>query len=699
MRTRIRTTRDTRRAVLLRNATETYKQPMSLPSPPASDNLHDLFTQFDQSDLPKLSNLIKPVMQDYILCSKLVTTFELDGMFMFQSNGLDGFGPPVKLKTGESLYVRVRSFIRHSPVSGRAFEELVPGERREIQFVLTRYTRPLQDGTFHMLVAHYPIFTSAKLCPAAISHHGVFGLNGAPIVLPDAFERGNRKVSIHNRTCLFMSSCNVINGTAVKLMKGLHRNTLVQWYAGVARPTIYDNMIMMQLETRKYDDVMSASRSKITRMFEKSGEHDVPDETVHAFCRSRDPILKTSYVDHASDRDDTDPNCNATTDERVYMCEQMASLACENATLNAFLDMHASQAMQGLRVPFFRDPTTFPLYTAVCLFLAAKPSLYGVCPVSNEVCIAVSKITDECEILTTKYGSNGCGLMAIEQCLVQAIEGYTSTISLQRTSNGKSSTSRTPGNEPKKADMVPFTAHHMQRQGIAMCVELLGLQPSSYEPDFLVSEFTRECVNTAHEQIGCAVAKCSITRARESGVLGGCTHHTSSALRASTKNDMMRTLVRMIVDVNGWIESGIYDSVRVSKENSQSESALVGQNINFEASRQACHTIRMMLERGPHELTNSSCFLCYPVKRSTRPTCGECKQQFSFLDTVMRSRFSCCGECNVWFCSACYESKVQALVHGCGGVPKVEYAVANSRLWHCTYCVSRVKATNSTSRR
>jgi len=619
----------------------------------ACDNMQMIYPGVFEYDSSLLRRIVEPTEHHNIQCSVLETNFDLPGTSMFSPNdGGAAYGTELKLKTGEHMFLRVRSFLNHCEVNGRAFEPMMPGERREVLIVLMHHERPRQCGVFHMLVAYYPSFKDAP------NHHnkqqtaGVSSLNVYPLVLANQFFRNTKRQSIQNKLCVFMSSCNVVTSNGIELRKGLHWNTLVQWYANVEKLTYYDPQLMMQMSDRHYENLSSVCYKKLLR---------------HATQEYQHPTVGVAEGNALPP------------DVSIVRNGRFASLACEQATLASMLDIKTSGALDGIRLPMFEDPSLFPMYLTMCVFFAANPSMYGMCSVTNDDCFAAETVLQEYTSLTTYCRVEQSNMSAAEQCLLQAVDCYKSASKSCTLSN----------------DSVPFSAHHMQRQGIALCIELCSIQSSAEESSenaALIELLGKDVYNTAQEDIGCACTSHVVSRMRNAGVVGGERHDVYRCMRASTQNDLIRELVSTMVKVNDWVSTGIYNMRRISRENTPMETATMGHFWNFEAATTACGSMRRMMESGPLDLVSQASFVCMPTHPDAKVTCGDCSERFSLTDTLARSRIATCGQCDVYFCNCCYERKVCLLSHVSGGNPlSNRFATENKKLWYCKFCASKLK--------
>ena len=105
----------------------------------ACDNMQMIYPGVFEYDSSLLRRIVEPTEHDHIQCSVLETNFDLPGTCMFSPNDGGGtYGTELKLDTGEHMFLRVRSFLNHCEVNGRAFEQMVPGERREVTIILMR---------------------------------------------------------------------------------------------------------------------------------------------------------------------------------------------------------------------------------------------------------------------------------------------------------------------------------------------------------------------------------------------------------------------------------------------------------------------------------------------------------------------------------------------------------------------------------
>lgn len=616
----------------------------------SGDTIEDLFQSTAEFDIEGMTRMFDAMNVPGAIHNIMTTNFELEPAHLF-SPEMGGFGESIRLKTGEQMFLRVRSFMKHSAVRGRAFETLVVGEKREISVVLMRHEKPRQLGTMNVLFAHLPPFPTNRSTLMQTTG-GVFGLNTCPIVLIDRFKRNLTQSiqSIQNCPCLFLGTSNVVapNGSA-SLRKGPQWLSIVQWFAGVHNINLHKVGIVSNYTERAYDDMSTSSCHKVIRHLEKERTHPTGN-----------PSSSSSGQINVEKR-------NAP-DVEVIKFGKLASLTCEFASLCGLVDLVTSGTLDGLRLQFFNKPTLFPLYVSMCVLLAGRPELYGFAAPTPDDQYATSQVIAEYVSATYSCTNYKSDLSALEQLL------FSCDISSRE---------------------MPSGVVHMQRQGIALCSELCGLPSQELinsDTEAMQNFLGGDVLGTALEDVLCASISNVSETARAKNVVGGERGEPPRQLRSSHKSAILREVITTMVNTNEWIATGIFKMTRMSRENSEIEDATIGVQYNYDASTNAKTFVAQYYEHGPAVLTNNACFLSIPITTNTLLECGECSEMFRATNTLTRSRFCACGNCSVFFCNNCYASKVSALFVASGGkVPETLLAIKTPKLWHCRFCSSKLK--------
>jgi hypothetical protein len=361
---------------------------------------------------------------------------------------------------------RTRSFIDGNLRLGRGREPLLPGEIRELS-VLVYSGNPgaTACGNLNIMMAYgKPMETYS---PNTIDENGfIFGLNFLPLVLvgtkPDPSE--DKCFTMNASHAIYMSTARtrmVVNdGLSIQDTRGLHINTLTQYISGgrtnLSVFPMQHNFSMLHKDMQR---IRAQSAMKLKDLLPplKSGKKD---DDVTRINDLLDTALSTS----------------------------------ECTTIGAFLDMHASEAFQGITTAFMSNPCHAPLYICTCVLIAGNPSL-----VDSDDC-RVGSAADRIyrsflNLVPMQDAESGSCLEIVIMYTIEVLkEGVKKRIGESMLTDGH------------KACLT-----HMMRQGRALCLELVGQCPPNVE-----------------------------------------------YYRVSSRDARHRVLLRMMSDVNTWIASGVW---------------------------------------------------------------------------------------------------------------------------------------------
>ena len=360
---------------------------------------------------------------------------------------------------------RTRSFIDGNLRLGRGREPLLPGEVRELS-VLVYSGNPgaTACGNLNIMMAYGE--PTEAYSPNIIDENGfIFGLNFLPLILvgtkPDPSE--DTCFTMNASHAIYMSTARtrmVVNdGLSIQDTRGLHINTLTQYISGgrtnLSVFPMQHNFPMLHKDMQR---VRAQSALKMKELL---------------------PPIKSGKKDDAM---------------RINELLDTALSVFECTTIGAFLDMHASDAFQGVTPSFMSNPCHAPLYICTCVLIAGNPSLVD--SDDRRVVSAADRIYRSFLNLVPMQDTESGSFLEI--VIMYAIEELKDGV--------KKRTGHSMLTEGHKACLT-----HMMRQGRALCLELVSQCPPNVE-----------------------------------------------YYRVSSRDARHRVLLKMMSDVNTWIASGVW---------------------------------------------------------------------------------------------------------------------------------------------
>jgi len=543
--------------------------------------------------------------------------------------------------------MRLKSYIKGSCFLGRACEEMVAGETRELTIVTLDQESRNRDGTISILrfmcTAQPSVddpTVAATPTPIEEPPTSMYGLSLVPLLLVDRHtSKPKKKALTHNGfPLLFFGSIDVAVQTKtapcgrqfpteLELCHSHGTLEFREWVLEVNPLSKCPSSSFMAEHVSKatYEFESAKMRSRLAAHLQRQQDHPTVDELGTQTASSYSEVV------------------------------QLSQLFAECTSAGFVLDLLASTTVDSCHLPFFTDPCGFPLYISVCVVLAATPSLLH--------CAGASYSFNDEDAATTSlfaaYRSMTPGNTTILETLVQLVAEQLMASQRQGT----------------RSMPAPVSTTHMRRQGLTVCHELcapLHQDQLSYfngiESEFCGAENYRNA-------LGVLTPSCierTTFEKRASGLFGSTRQEATYGTRCSTRCTRLRRLLQLMVDVNELLESGIYRMRREYAENT-GEAAIRHSNINsqtsllnVEAWETAFNTVKAYLVQGPFALLSGAGFAVFPIRRRTRATCGACKEKFSFCTTATKSRIAHCPVCSAFYCNSCYTLKVEGIRKGTG---------------------------------
>jgi hypothetical protein len=325
----------------------------------------------------------------------------------------------------------------------------------------------------------------------------------------------------------------------------------------------------------------------------------------------------------------------------------VATTVFEHLTIGALLDKLAAGLFDGIPVHIIRNPVTFPLFISMCLLISAVPALVTV-PGTQEhqneppdaAAVEILKLYHACcAPLNAEMGTHA------EAVILMSFES--TMASLHSNKNGKSD----PRVNARLASAAASIAQ-MRRAGMALARELRNVAPRFVEQTRVASHVRR-----------------------------------------------IDALLKLMLDVNGWLQTGIFNGERVHKQNDEYETARLS-GFNIDAYNAAQQSIEGYFAIGVFATQDLQwCCVAIPFRHCTVVRCGRCDRGFGALELIARSRMLggclCCGH---YFCPQCshataLETRDRGLMHGQTTFSISQDDVLEARdQWRCSKCKKRRKA-------
>lgn len=657
-----------------------------------TENLWNLFGSEALVDpLPNVQKLFDCITGEHIEKIVYHLTYELPQYTLFQPD-VAGFGRFSYLPTGERLFVRVRSYFGTSEIRGRALLPMEFGEKREVTVVISSLANPLKQGAMKVVVANWLTNESPDPArgapPRAVRapSQAAYGISVSPFVLLDSFCWKNKKtVTVGGYQVLWAGSTTVIEAwdtlrecaLRTHVQRGISTQYLAEWVAGVEKRSKVDLSIILECGGLGFEQIVTKSAAKIVRSLEARHAHPKPDE------------LPETISD-------------------VPGALRVANYFFEHGTLLAMVDMISRDTFKGVGLSVFNVPTKFPLYMTACIFLSAFPEIARLPNTGS------SNAEDKANaaILIELYRASTVGTdmatgqrsSAFEAVLAVACDGagaFTQQKVSRKSRDGsvKSVYVRADGSSGKSDEQVshiPYAVESMRRQGAALLQELFGhltVETQTWASQHNSTYLGKEAFDAALNTTSGRLARIAIAdRRKVEGSTGSAAQAWARSVRLSTRAAMQRVVLETIVEINHFLTDGTFHKCRYAAENTPGEEAVSDKASGIARNATACRIVHAELvtyfTSGVSALMNDGIPRVFPIRPNTRVVCGDCSKLFDPLWVTVRDNLAVCSDCNVYFCSECYQIRVKNLVAANGGnTITIESMKNHPQLMRCVRCV------------
>lgn len=584
-----------------------------------------------------------------------------------------GFGRPLKTALGEPTFLRVRSYVHNgacaTPDARRAHEPMLCGEIREIVCVTMTTTNGGvgRSGSLALLRCMRrrrpnEALATAMPLPNELKLSLIHGLSLVPMLLVDRHAFKQRKKNAHEIVngyrSLWLSSVDVTTAfqrsphnpgvvvpTASKICPSTALFVLLEWIVGVRSPSAYPHQTYMieRMAKQSYDLEYAKAISKLSTHFQRESDHPTAD--------------------------DRGPPAVADAEEAKAVARMMA----ETTSIGFFLDLVACDTLAHLHLPMFVNPFLFPLYTSICVVLAATPSL-------NCQWVPNAQHAEENQAIARVFEAyRAMNAGAPTTILETLVEVAAEQLKPSTKNDGR-----------PRTGARPLSAEHMRRQGVALCHELAATLHAdcvahAHDVD---SKFCEDASMWA-EACGVLTPSCLIESAKLDrkvhGVCGSWRQVAVGETRCATRAARLRSLLQIMSDVNEVLETGIFRMRREYSENTgEAARRHSGQNppfgrVNTEAWEDSLEAALSYLTIGPGSLCDAAAFELYPLTHRTRAACARCRDKFDVSNCMPKGKFAQCVRCHAFVCSPCYDeyaksqasgSPAESICRVCSGVGK-----------------------------
>lgn len=636
------------------------------------------------------------------------STYELGKYNLLQSEA-GGFGRFARLRTGERLFCRVRSFFGTSEAVGRALLPMQYGETREITVLIASVIEPLKLGSLKVVVASWitnetpDAYHGTPPAEVRSPSQSVYGMSVAPFVLLDNFVGRSKKTmaSIGGYEAMFCGSttlleewCSVRNcALKTSVIRGIASYYFAEWCVGVQKRSKLDLSVVYECSKNAIQNIASRSIVKMHKTLEEKHAH---------------------------------PDSNAPTERILEFSEahRLSNAFFEHGTLAAMVDLLARGTFTGVNLSVFASPLKFPLYLTACVFLSAFPEIARL-PNTGK-----SHVEDEANAatlirlyrsLTTGHDYlTGQPSTAIEAILAVACDGLgiTTTCGNQQQNNssngGKitsvySNSSKNSKNlksssrraaESEEINHIPYAIENMRRQGAALLQELFGHDTDAVQywaVNKHASEMPAESLEAAALRTFDPITRVAVAERRQAfGCTGSSNPAFARSLRRSSRSSMQQVVLDILLEVNQFATDGTFRMCRFAAQNTAAEEVTHGAPTGIRRNASACRAIHLELTayftNGVSVLIHAGIPRVFCIRPHTRIKCGDCGRAFDPLSLICRDVGSLCEKCDVLFCIECYHVHVQKIIKASRiGVPTsktIDSAIfeGHKHVMMCAHC-------------
>jgi len=542
------------------------------------------------------------------------------------------YGKSLRNRTGEEVWIRMRSFLDHVALPNRAFENMAPGEIREVVVVIG--TKCEADVTIiRSWRAPDPACCSKPLSPKFVQTktHAVYGCGVLPFLIPESHNPNKKKcksLQMYKYKFLFHTSADVpgANGETT-ITRGMSAFTLSEW--------------VMECRLLRYPKEGPFALS-----------YELNEWTGHLNRFLHNTSEKQSIYNDGHQVDDGLPLQTVKSYDRAL---SMANKYMEMISLASLIDMAGSGCMNGLPHRLFSLPHLFPLYASVAIVIAANPQYFF--PKSHSLTYAEDLFL--INQLYLQYTSLHKQTTPLELLVHEVSIQMSRIVSRER---AKQKTKMEPGES-----RVPVGLEGMRRQALSLAHELFSSTPECTQKQRLsetTSFFPPELVADAVDNLSSNVQHRADVERLSCG-FRGCNNPTEPrSLRTSSRDSMARIALQTLLDVNEYISTGVFRMQKLTEDSDivRIVEAGVQVDVNLEAWEETKSIVKIYFAKGSTFLVESCKVMNFPCRPRTRIQCGGCLDSRSPLE--MAASHLCCV-CHAHLCVRCSKTIHTSFCRNC----------------------------------